>query len=521
MTTIVISRTGGTRPSSRTQKPSLLARISEQAIQACRQFFDQVDIDHTRNQIKHLPLLSSLHSAPKEQVAERKRIIAEFGLINVTRCVLKNKWERFRHQYIRKDRVEPKSIEFRFPRERLLCRVVGLSILAAVVSANTAGSASPTFVMDMISNEGGVFAPKPVSWLDGEAEAKGSRDAVIGAHSYATTAGYTFAADASDREQMVADGTLVKLDGTYIDLVDVSEPYVMPAVARFVNRLGELHAARGCGKLVVTSALRTLEHQGTLSNGSNYSVHPTGMSIDLRRPTDEASFCSTWLKDTLLEIEAAGRIDMTAENAPRHYHIVVLPNEYSTWLARQPQGLDPEVKWLAIALHFEGGPNESLDGYRAIGWVIKNRTRSEDFPNTIVEVVAEGAAGRSAGGCQFSFMCDGKAEKVETPCAQSDEALTEYQRTLCVNRWNTVVGIAKEIVNATDDPTNGSVLYYAASMPQTPYWARPRTELWEGEKGKMYKVVMRNGDFKPGTIDRIGNHIFGCSRLRGAEVCEV
>jgi hypothetical protein len=56
-------------------------------------------------------------------------------------------------------------------------------------------------------------------------------------------------------------------------------------------------------------------------------------------------------------------------------------------------------------------------------------------------------------------------------------------------------------------------------MKKPPYWTRPRTEVWDNGKGKKYKVVFKNGDFKPGTIKQIGSHIFGCSMLRASEVC--
>lgn len=491
MTAFVLTRTGQLRPVVRDTRTGRFDQFFQQALEACGQFFDQVDIDHFRNQIKNLSA-SLLFKRRSEIKMFRERAHKQFGS--------KSWWLLLRYEVERYLRGARHEIPAFHRLEKFLFVAFVCVLMSTIASAVTAQGTNSAFIQnERLTEETSV--PMPQSWLSGEADARGSREAVMGAYTYATTAGYTFVENESDRERLVSAGALEVIDSRYIELVDVSEPYAMPVVAQFVNRLGELHASKGCGKLVVTSALRTLEHQDTLANGSRYSVHPTGMSIDLRRPVDEESFCGSWLKRTLLEIEETGRIDMTAENKPRHYHVVVLPNEYQAWLARQPIGLDSDVKWLATALYFEGAFNESMEGYRAIGWAIRNRVRSEEFPNTILEVVAEGAAGRSAGGCQFSFMCDGKAERIQTLCTQPDALMTQYWLDKCDERWEVVVNIAKQILAEEHDPTNGAVLYYAASMDNAPYWART--------------------DMKRGTVSRFGSHLFACSNNRGDDACEV
>ena len=86
----------------------------------------------------------------------------------------------------------------------------------------------------------------------------------------------------------------------------------------------------------MTSATRSVEFQNTLSNGSNHSVHPTGMALDFRRYSDgsyDSQRCFDWLQSTLQSIEASGRIDATWEKNPSHFHVVVVPHAYEAWLA--------------------------------------------------------------------------------------------------------------------------------------------------------------------------------------------
>ena len=512
------------------KKPSTFARAWRQATAACGQHLDRVGYDQPRNSSRNLPnqsLISKLLLAPpKEAVLERSRILREFKTAPVFKLLMKNKWQRLCHfLYLSRGEL-PEKLSFRFPRERMLTSTLALSALVGSCASLSGNTNTHQVLVAGVEKASAAFkytsSANTANWLTGSSELKGSKEAVMGAFSYAIEADYTFAASEADRDRLVGNGTLVKLEGTYIKLVDVSEPYVLPVVSQFVNRLGEQYAARGCGKLEVTGAFRNLEHQGTLSNGSSHSVHPTGMAVDLRRivpENDEETFCLNWLQGTLTTIEKNRRIDVTAENHPRHFHVAVVTHDYERYLAVQAPKLDLDVKWLATALYFEAAFNESMEGYRAIGWAIRNRVRSKEFPNTIVEVVAQGAAGRNTGGCQFSFMCDGKAEHIQTLCAQPNTVMSQYWLGKCDERWEVVVKIAKQILTETNDPTGGAVLYYAASLDKAPYWTQKRIEQRKGLHGKMIAVVLQNGDFIPGTIKRLGNHVFGCSHFAGNDVC--
>ncbi|MBZ8133435.1 cell wall hydrolase [Afifella sp. IM 167] len=67
---------------------------------------------------------------------------------------------------------------------------------------------------------------------------------------------------------------------------------------------------------------------------------------------------------------------------------------------------------LAKALYFEAR-GETAKGQIAVGRVILNRVKDERYPDTICGVVFQNAKKRNR--CQFSFACDGKADKVADP----------------------------------------------------------------------------------------------------------
>jgi spore germination cell wall hydrolase CwlJ-like protein len=67
-----------------------------------------------------------------------------------------------------------------------------------------------------------------------------------------------------------------------------------------------------------------------------------------------------------------------------------------------------ERRCMATALYFEAR-SEPEKGQYAVGQVIMNRVRSPDYPDTICGVVYQGSHRRT--GCQFSFTCDGKADR--------------------------------------------------------------------------------------------------------------
>jgi len=90
--------------------------------------------------------------------------------------------------------------------------------------------------------------------------------------------------------------------------------------------------------------------------------------------------------------------------------------EYSrTWLASQPRANGGnEWSCLTEALYFEAR-GETVKGQFAVAEVILNRVDSQRFPNSVCGVVNQGTGRKFA--CQFTYTCDGRAERVTEPAA--------------------------------------------------------------------------------------------------------
>ena len=112
----------------------------------------------------------------------------------------------------------------------------------------------------------------------------------------------------------------------------------------------------------------------------------------------------------------------------------------------------PEQTCLANAVYFEAR-SESLRGQAAVAQVVLNRVRNPAYPATICGVVYQNQHWRNA--CQFSFACDGKKDRIESP--------RHYK-------------IAKDVAMAVTAgkiflPEVGSSTHYYASYV-SPGWAR-------------------------------------------------
>ena len=138
--------------------------------------------------------------------------------------------------------------------------------------------------------------------------------------------GYIFEPD--EVHQLAVAGVLVRVDGNHdYRLKDVSFPFARPAVKLFIERLASQYRL-ACGQqLVVTSLTRPQSAQPR--NASERSVHPTGMALDLRRPSGR---CRSWLEATLLSLESAAVLEATSERRPPHYHVAVFPEQYEAYV---------------------------------------------------------------------------------------------------------------------------------------------------------------------------------------------
>lgn len=158
---------------------------------------------------------------------------------------------------------------------------------------------------------------------------RGSRASVERIYRQARDHGLTFFRTSGGVREANDRGDLVRLvPNENFRLHQVSHPYVLPTTRTFVKRLaGQYRAA--CGeKMVVTSGTRPKSIR--LANSVDKSVHPTGMAVDLRRPTRGS--CQRWLRNTLVELNRTRAIEAVEERYPPHFHVAVFPRPYLAYV---------------------------------------------------------------------------------------------------------------------------------------------------------------------------------------------
>lgn len=114
---------------------------------------------------------------------------------------------------------------------------------------------------------------------------------------------------------------------------------------------------------------------------------------------------------------------------------------------------------LAEAMYFEAG-GESRAGWWAVGRVILNRTKLAGFPNSICGVVYQNAHLKNR--CQFSFVCDGKLNRIRDAQLWKEILLDASTLLDCLQRCNT-----------PEDPKGPLALsthYHAVSV--SPSWSK-------------------------------------------------
>lgn len=159
---------------------------------------------------------------------------------------------------------------------------------------------------------------------------RGSRESITQQNLHAVTHGYTFVQTSNQVADLVDTGELVRVGASRtMTLHNVSYPYARPAVRTLIERLSAQYF-NACGeKLTVTSLTRPIARQP--ANASDDSVHPAGMAVDLRIPSNGR--CRSWLESTLLSLEQRHVLDVTRERRPPHYHVAVFPETYTNYLA--------------------------------------------------------------------------------------------------------------------------------------------------------------------------------------------
>jgi hypothetical protein len=174
-------------------------------------------------------------------------------------------------------------------------------------------------------------------------ELRGSPESVEKMYDFALANGLPFYLTPTNVDRAVSEGKLVPLNGdsTYELTQGVGFSYATREARQFVLAFAPQYLS-SCGvPLMVTSAARPTSRQP--HNANPHSVHPTGIAVDLRRPS--AGPCQTWVRTALAELERRGIVEATEERNPVHIHVavmvrpgdgVVLPNLVNTVVARVP-----------------------------------------------------------------------------------------------------------------------------------------------------------------------------------------
>jgi hypothetical protein len=174
---------------------------------------------------------------------------------------------------------------------------------------------------------------------------RGSLASVERMYDYAVSDGLTFYETGNDVRWAAARGELVQFHSDHgYEMHRVAFPFVRPATLTFVEQFATNYV-RTCGEpLVVTSGVRPEVRQP--ANSSKRSVHPTGMAVDLRRPTGG---CLTWMRRELLSLEKTGVIEATEEHHPAHFHVAVFGSDYLRYAAMQAANERPTAMIIARA----------------------------------------------------------------------------------------------------------------------------------------------------------------------------
>ena len=127
------------------------------------------------------------------------------------------------------------------------------------------------------------------------------------------------------------------------------------------------------------------------------------------------------------------------------------------WLDAQPKAKgDAQWECLSEALYFEAR-GETVKGQFAVAEVIMNRVAHSRFPSSLCGVINQGTGKKY--GCQFTYTCDGIAEKISEPKA-----------------FARVSKVARAVIDGKSPKlTNGATHYHTTAV--SPSWGRVYTKV--------------------------------------------
>ncbi|MDE1172546.1 MAG: cell wall hydrolase [Parvibaculaceae bacterium] len=139
--------------------------------------------------------------------------------------------------------------------------------------------------------------------------------------------------------------------------------------------------------------------------------------------------------------------------------------------AYDPVNYEQERNCLAQGVYFEAR-GESREGQLAVAEVILNRVSSGLYPSSVCGVVYQGAGSKN---CQFSFACDGAADRPKNP-----------------NAWSRATRIAEQALkNGDNDPLVGRATSYHADYVN-PAWSRKMQEVTRIGRHVFYEKPKRS-----------------------------
>jgi N-acetylmuramoyl-L-alanine amidase len=105
--------------------------------------------------------------------------------------------------------------------------------------------------------------------------------------------------------------------------------------------------------------------------------------------------------------------------------------------------LGPDVTCMAMNIYMEAG-NQSVAGKLAVGHVTLNRVDMERYPSSVCGVVTQGPTYQTKSGmtfpvkwkCQFSWFCDGKADKPVNRMYDFTDGATHYHNDQVSPAWS-------------------------------------------------------------------------------------
>ena len=200
-------------------------------------------------------------------------------------------------------------------------------------------------------------------------------------------------------------------------------------------------------RTLLSAAMAFLCFVGTANASSYVQIFQGDLLTVLRAEKEQLAKVDPGLARRITNRRPVSRDDVEQGKGATY---AMLPSEAE--LAALPQSAGNE-QWscLTEALYFEAR-GESIKGIFAVAEVIINRAESAKFPNSVCGVVNQGS--HRTTGCQFSYKCDGVADKMHEKDA--------YR----------MVGKIAELAleDAVPDVTAGALYYHTNAV--NPRWSR-------------------------------------------------